>query len=179
LLRLQNIILDMVARGASLKATTDRLCVEVEGLLPDVICSVVTVDRSNLLHPLSGPSLPLALSEGVEGLVIGPAAGSCGSAAYLKEPIGVTDIGQDPRWASFRDIAIDAGLLACWSSPIIAGEGHVLGAFAFYYRVRRSPNARERKIVATCVNLCAIAIERQERVQSQEAGLFSSSILII
>ncbi|WP_454887064.1 putative bifunctional diguanylate cyclase/phosphodiesterase [Sphingomonas oryzagri] len=158
----------MVARGASLKATTDRLCVEIEALLQDVVCSVVTVDHGNQLHPLSGPSLPAALRDSISGLVIGPAVGSCGSAVYLKQPIAVTDIGQDPRWEGARDLAIGGGLLACWSSPIIDGEGRALGAFAFYYRERRGPSARERKIVETCVHLCAIAIERHERVVELE-----------
>lgn len=55
MLSLQNTILEMVARGASLEATADRLCREVEAMVPGVICSIVTVDRSNLLHPLAGP----------------------------------------------------------------------------------------------------------------------------
>lgn len=45
LLRLQNVILEMVAKGEALKATTDRLCTEVEAIAPGTVCSVLAVDR--------------------------------------------------------------------------------------------------------------------------------------
>jgi len=167
-LELQNIILEMVARGDDLKLTTDRLCTEVEGLLPDVVCSVLSVDRSGLVYPLSGPSLPEAYSAALEGFAIGPNAGSCGTAAYLRQPVTVTDIATDPRWADFKHLALPLGLRACWSSPICDSEGDVLGTFAFYYRESRGPTDAERETVATCVHLCAIALERHERVVERE-----------
>ena len=148
MLELQNIILEMVARGDDLKLTTDRLCAEVEGLLPDVVCSVLSVDRSGLVYPLSGPSLPEAYSAALEGFAIGPNAGSCGTAAYLRQPVTVTDIATDPRWADFKHLALPIGLRACWSSPICDSEGAVLGTFAFYYRESRGPTDAERETVA-------------------------------
>lgn len=168
MLELQNIILEMVARGDDLKLTTDRLCGEVEALLPDIACSVLNVDRSGLVHPLSGPSLPEAYCAALDGFAIGPNAGSCGTAAYLRVPVTVTDIETDPRWADFKHLALPLGFRACWSSPICDSEGDVLGTFAFYYRENRGPTNAEREIVATCVHLCAIALERHERVVERE-----------
>lgn len=168
MLELQNIILEMVARGDDLKLTTDRLCAEVEALLPDVVCSVLSVDRSGLVHPLSGPSLPEAYCAALDGFAIGPNAGSCGTAAYLRTPVTVTDIASDPRWLDFKHLALPLGFRACWSSPICDGEGDVLGTFAFYYRESRGPTEAEREIVSTCVHLCAIALERDERVVERE-----------
>lgn len=168
MLELQNIILEMVAKGESLKATADRLCIEVESRFPEVICSILTVDRTGHVHPLSAPSLPDAYCSAIEGAAIGPSAGSCGSAAYLRAPVAVTDIESDPRWASFRAAALPLGLKACWSSPIFDANGRVLGTFAFYYRKKRGPNAAELHIVNTCVYLCAIALEREEQVREHE-----------
>src|SRR5690242_20709055 len=107
----------MVAKGEALKQTTDRLCVEIERRLPDVVCSILWVDGQGFLHPLSSPNLPKEFSATVEGVAIGPVVGSCGSAAYLRTPISVTDIEADPRWHGFRELALAAGLRACWSSP--------------------------------------------------------------
>jgi len=168
LLRLQNIILEMVARGESLKATADRLCAEVESLLPDTICSVLTVDEDRCLRPLSGNSLPAALGPMIDGLPIGPDVGSCGAAASLGRPVAVLDLATDPRWAAYKAPVVAAGLRACWSSPILGAAGNAIGAFAFYYREHRGPSPREREIVATCVHLCAIAIERDQRVIDRE-----------
>lgn len=168
MLHLQNLILEMVARGDSLQETTDRLCREVEAMLPDVTCSVLLVDRAGGLHPLAGPSLPPGFSAAIDGQVMGPEAGSCGTAAYLREPVTVTDIATDPRWTRFRDLALPAGFKACWSSPIRDAEGRVLGTFAFYYRETRGPSTAEQEVVATCVHLCAIAMERHERMLERE-----------
>src|SRR5690606_10641905 len=74
----------------------------------------------------------------------------------------------DPRWSRFRCLALPDELKACWSSPICDADGRVLGTFAFYYREHRGPSDVERRIVATCVHLCAIALERHERVRERD-----------
>src|SRR6185437_3196914 len=158
----------MVAKGEALKPTTDRLCVEIEKLVPNVACSILWLDRNGLLHPLSGPSLPEAYCAAIEGAAISPMAGSCGSAAYLRIPIAVTDIETDPRWANYKGLPLGKNLKACWSTPICGGDDRVLGTFAFYYRENRGPTAAEQKIVDTCVYLCAIALERHERFLERE-----------
>jgi diguanylate cyclase (GGDEF)-like protein len=175
LLRLQNIILEMVARGDPLRATIDRLCREVELLAPDIICSVLTVDRAGLLHPLSSPSLPDSYSSTLDGAKIGPSVGSCGTAAYRREPVAVVDIEIDPLWADYKDV-LPLDLLACWSTPICSGKGRVLGTFAFYYREKRGPNPFEREIVATCVHLCTIAIDRHERVRERHRLAYTDAL---
>jgi diguanylate cyclase (GGDEF)-like protein len=163
MLHLQNRILEMVASGIPLSSTMDRLCLEVEALLPEVICSVLRVDGDAILHPLAGPSLPKSYSAALDGLPVGPNMGSCGTAAYLRAPVAVTDIATDPKWSGFKHYVLPLGLRACWSSPICGSSGHVLGTFAFYYRESRGPTKQEEAIVATCVHLCMIALERHER----------------
>lgn len=176
LLRLQNIILEMVARGDPLQVTIDRLCREVEMLAPDIVCSVLTVDREGRLHPLSSPSLPESYSSSLDGAKIGPNLGSCGTAAYRREPVAVTDIATDPLWEEFRDAVLSLGLYACWSTPICSGRGRVLGTFAFYYREKRGPSAFEQEIVATCVHLCTIAIDRHERVSERHRLAYTDAL---
>ena len=53
-------------------------------------------------------------------MAIGPVAGSCGTAAYTRRPVFVSDILADERWAAFRAIGARHGLRACWSYPLIA-----------------------------------------------------------
>jgi diguanylate cyclase (GGDEF)-like protein len=175
-LELQNVILEMVAKGEALKATADRLCVEIEKLLPDVVCSILWLDRSGCLHPLSGPSLPEEYCAAIDGVAIGPMVGSCGTAAYLRAPVAVTDIQTDPRWAAYRELPLSKDLKACWSTPICGGDDRVLGTFAFYYRESRGPTADEQKIVNTCVYLCALALERHERVRERERLAHTDSL---
>lgn len=159
---LQNAILESIARGEELAAIMTVLCERVEALAPGVVCSVVTIDEDFRLRPLAAPSLPQAYGEAVNGIAIGPHVGSCGTAIYRKSPVEVTDIATDPHWEGYRDLVLPLGLRACWSSPIAARDGRVVGSFAFYYRDPRGPTPFERRIVETCVHLCAIAIEHEE-----------------
>ncbi|WP_276122055.1 sensor domain-containing phosphodiesterase [Pararhizobium qamdonense] len=164
-LELQNVILEMIARGEALHLTLERLCLEVEALVPEVVCSVLSVDRGHL-HPLAGPSLPDTYSAALENLAIGPLIGSCG-AAFRTEAVTVTDIENDPRWANFKHLALPLGFKACWSTPICSGD-RVVATFAFYFRQSRGPSDPERRIVDACIHLCAIAIEREERVRERQ-----------
>ena len=159
---LQNATLEAIARGEALAAIMTALCERVEVLAPGVICSVVTIDDEFRLRPLAAPSLPRTYGEAVNGTPIGPRVGSCGTAIYRKSPVEVTDIAGDPHWEGYRELVLPLGLRACWSSPIAARDGRIVGSFAFYYREPRGATAFERRIVETCVHLCAIAIEHEE-----------------
>ncbi|KAA3509584.1 bifunctional diguanylate cyclase/phosphodiesterase [Agrobacterium rosae] len=160
-LELQNAILEMIARGETLRVTIERLCVEVEALARGTVCSVLSVEDGHL-HPLAGPSLPPSYSDALDNMAIGALMGSCGAAAYQAETVTVKDIEHDPRWVNFRHLALPLGFKACWSTPICSGN-RVVATFAFYFSECRGPNDLERRIVDACVHLCAIAIERDER----------------
>jgi diguanylate cyclase (GGDEF)-like protein len=159
---LQNAILEMVARGDALAAVAGELCLRVEALAPGIVCSILRVDLDRRLRPLPAPSLPQHYSDALDGVAIGPMVGSCGRAAFTGEPVEVTDIATDPTWLKYRHLALPLGLRACWSSPIKARDGRVIGTFAFYYRETRSPSELERHVVDACLSLCAIALEHDE-----------------
>jgi len=168
LLRIQNVILEMVAKGEDLQATAERLCLEVESIVPDAACSILTVDASGLLHPLAAPSLPTDYSRALDGLSIGPSVGSCGTAAFLTTDVAVEDISTDLLWSDYTHLVAQLEYRACWSTPIRNGKAEVIGTFAFYYREHRGPSELERVIVEACVNLCVIAFERNDRVKERE-----------
>ena len=163
LTKLQNKILEMIATGVPLGETVDLLCRTVEEIVPGIVCSVLALDQQNRLRHLAGPSLPAHYAAAIDGVQIGPGVGSCGAAAFTGRPVTVTDIATHPFWADFKHLALPLGLAACWSTPII-GSGKVLGTFAFYFHTPRGPSEIEQKIVEACVHLCAIAIERDQRI---------------
>jgi len=146
LVYLQNLILEMVARGEELRVTMDRLCREVERLAPGTLCSILSVGADGAMHPVAGPSLPNEYNNAVDGVKMGPTAGSCGTAAFRRREVTVTNIQTDPLWADYKQLAEPLGLRACWSSPILS-SGRVVATFAFYYRECRGPTEFERDIV--------------------------------
>src|SRR5262249_37413884 len=118
-------------------------------------------DGLHLTHAVA-PHLPDEFNALVHGLTVGPTAGSCGTACYRRERVIVADIATDPLWAPYVDIARRFELAACWSEPIFATSGRVLGAFAMYYRTARSPSDRELTVIETAAKLAAIALAREE-----------------
>lgn len=159
---LQQRVLEAVARDDELPDVARLICTEVEAIAPGVTCTIIRVDHEGLLRPLAGPSLPAAYGEAIDGLPIGPAVGSCGTAAWCGEPVLVEDIETDPLWAPYKDLPLPLGLRACWSSPIKLKDGRVAGTFAFYFKEKRGPSSWHERLVEACVHLCALAIERHE-----------------
>jgi diguanylate cyclase (GGDEF)-like protein/PAS domain S-box-containing protein len=159
---LQQLIMGALADELPLPEIADQLCRRVEAIAPDVVASVLHVDSDGLVHPLGGPSLPDDYSRALEGIAIGPDVGSCGSAAYYGTPALAEDLDTDPRWQPYKTRPLEVGLKACWSTPIKAKDGRVIGTFAFYFREPRAPSRWHQRIVDACVHLGALAIERKE-----------------
>lgn len=147
--------------GATLGPILDRYLREVEDAAEsDLLTSILLIDDDgkHLVHG-AAPSLPADYCTAIDGIAIGPAVGSCGTAAYVGHSIFVTDIDKDPLWADFRDLAGEAGLRACWSTPIHK-DGRLLGTFAIYHRTPRAPNAEEMRAVHSISKHVADAIAR-------------------
>ncbi|MBE9185339.1 PAS domain S-box protein [Microcoleus sp. LEGE 07076] len=162
-LNAQKQILEMIAQGASLSDTLNTLIEIVEQQSRDVMGSVLLLDEDgqHLLHG-AAPSLPDSFNAAVNGAAIGPNVGSCGTAVYRREQVIVTDIATDPLWENYRDLALNFGLKACWSSPIFSSEGKVLGTFAMYCAQPRVPQNFDLESIETVRNLAGIAIERKQ-----------------
>jgi PAS domain S-box-containing protein len=160
----QGMLLEMIARGAPLHETLERLMLLIESQSAGVLCSVLLLDDDGMtVRPAAGPSLPPAYMAALDGLQIGPAAGSCGTAMFRKETVIVSDILRDPLWAPYRDLVAQFDLRACWSTPIYLDREHVLGSFAMYYREVRSPHEDDMTLIAVATHLAGIAIERTRR----------------
>jgi PAS domain S-box-containing protein len=158
----ENRVLEMVAKGDSLADILDELCLLVEEQSSDVLASILLVDpNGKQLRHGAAPNLPKTYTEAIDGAFIGPAVGSCGTAAYRAEQVIVSDIAADPLWADFRDLALAHSLRACWSTPIFSSEGKVIGTFAMYYRERRSPSPREQETIKHITYLAGVAIQRK------------------
>jgi len=173
LLNAEKGLLELMAKGGSLTEILDNLCRLVEQHAGSVLASISLLEGNRLRHG-SAPSLPKAYTDAIDGVEIGPSAGSCGTAAYLREQVIVEDIATDPLWADYRELALPHGLRACWSTPIITSQGRVLATFAAYCREPRKPNRHDQEIVEQITDLAGVAIERklaQDALQRSEAYL--------
>jgi PAS domain S-box-containing protein len=171
-------ILEMIAGDAPLEEILEKLVLVVEAHFAGLLCSVLLLDEDGQ-HARHGaaPSLPKAYADAIDGLSIGPKAGSCGTAMYRREPVFVSDILQDPLWEAYRHVAEPYGFRACWSTPIVAHSGRTLGSFAMYRREARNPSPAETRALELATHLAGIAIERKlareerERLRRAQADL--------
>src|SRR5580704_11094244 len=166
-------ILEMVATGRALAEILDSLCRLVEEQASGVLASILLLDGDRLRHG-GAPSLPKAYADAINGIVIGPSAGSCGTSAYRGEPVIVADIATDPLWATYRDLALPHSLRACWSTPVFSSQGNVIATFAMYHREPRRPARRDQEIIDQITHLAGVAIQQkaaQEKLQRSEAYL--------
>lgn len=165
-LQFQRDLLERIARRAPLSETLEALVVAAESRSPGMIASVLTLDEDGV-HVRHGaaPHLPEAYVRAIDGAAIGPAVGSCGTAAHHRRRVIVENIAADPLWNDYRHLALPHGLQACWSEPILAPDGGVLGTFAMYYREPRGPRPHELELIETAARLAAIALER-DRVET-------------
>ncbi len=157
----ENRLLEMIARGNSLDLSLDRLCRLVEEVSPGALTTVLLLDpNENRLWHRAAPSLSRRYTDALDGVVIGPCVGSCGTAAYRNEPVITSDLAADPLWADYRHLPLAHGLQACWSMPIRSSDGRVLGTFAIYFREPCSPTPEHRDLIEQIAYLASIAIER-------------------
>jgi GAF domain-containing protein len=155
-------VLEMAIANSPLEKTLTALIDIVEstsktGVLGSIL--LLDEDGQHLRHG-AAPSLPSAYNEAVHGIEIGPMQGSCGTAAFTGHPVFVTDIENDPKWATFADLALMYGLRACWSTPILTAGRKVLGTFAMYHREPREPTVRDLALVDLVTQTAALVIDR-------------------
>ncbi len=166
-------ILEMLAAGKPLPDVLEALVLGVEQLYPAMLCSILLLDNDGKRFERGiAPSLPDFYNKALDGFVIGMGAGSCGTAAFTRQRVIVEDIATHPYWAPYLALATSAGLGACWSQPILASDGRVLGTFAIYHRTAHTPADQDIYLIEQCASLASIALEKnlaEERLQRSEA----------
>lgn len=166
----------LLAGGAPLEQVLEGLVRDLEELTRGMVGSILMLDGNRLRHG-AAPGLPEAYCRAIDGIEIGPSVGSCGTAAYRGELVVVSDIATDPLWRDFAGLAGQYGLAACWSTPIKAPDGGVLGTFAMYYREPRRPSVRELELVDRASSLAALAIATYRSFEhGPAAGLGPSGV---
>ncbi|MGA5305568.1 GAF domain-containing protein [Nucisporomicrobium flavum] len=168
----QRAVLEQIARQAPLAEVLDGMARCIENLAPEeILVSVLLADPDGLhLRHGAAPSLPGFYNEAIDGIATGEGVGSCGTAAHRREPVIVTDIATDPFWTDFRELAGRAGLAACWSVPILARDGELLGTFAMYHRTPRVPQDTDLALIRVFAGTAALAIERHHIDQARAAA---------
>lgn len=178
----QRRILELISRGkASQTEIFEAITQIAEAYLPNVRSSIVLLDGETIRHG-AAPSMPEAYNALIDGLQIGPVAGSCGTAIYRNERVVVSDISNDPLWADYRHLGKEYGFSACWSQPILDTRENVLGAFALYREQPGRPTDTEIQLIESMAHLTGITIERkrtEEELKTLSAAIRHSPAVVL
>src|SRR5438876_5433545 len=173
LLAAEKRLLEMIATGVALKEILNALCLSIEEQRSGTLASVLLLNRDGVhLNSVAGASLPRGWTQQMETLPIGPCAGSCGTAAYRRSQVIVSDIANDPLWnvPEHRAAALKHGLRASWSNPVLSSKGKVLGTFCMYYREQRTPTSQDLELIDLATHLVRVAIERDRAEEALRAS---------
>ena len=176
-------VFEKIASSSTLVAALDAITEVIESVNPDAVCCIRLYDpvRRILVHA-AGPRLPRSYLAQMEEVPAEIRFGSCAAAVVLERQVVVPDIASDPFWEYRREAALTVGLHACWSTPIIASDGRLLGTFATYGRRCGLPSRRDLEVIGRMTQLARIAIEKrrtEDAVRASEQrfrGLFENVV---
>jgi diguanylate cyclase (GGDEF)-like protein/PAS domain S-box-containing protein len=157
----RNFNLELIASDHPLAFVLENIALSVEQLHPRMLCSILLLDKSGE-HLITGaaPSLPPTYNQAINGIKIGLGVGSCGTAAFTNQRVVADDISTHPYWASYKELAAQFDLGACWSQPINSAKGEVLGTFAVYHHQASAPSGEDVLLIERSARLASIAIEK-------------------
>jgi two-component system cell cycle sensor histidine kinase/response regulator CckA len=161
-------ILRKIACDTPLVEVLDELTHFVDDSFPGVVSSfLLPGPDGKRLWVASAPGLPQSYRDAIDGIEIGPEAGSCGTAMWRRRRVEVSDVFTDPLWVDFRQLAAEHGICACHSEPILSQtEGSPpLGVFAVYFRVPGFPDERMNSLIDRIRDLAFIAVEAHRKTQ--------------
>jgi formate hydrogenlyase transcriptional activator len=160
--------LQMITEGASLTDILNHICSSVDLQISPSIATILLMDEDGKkLWPSAGPRVPVDWARAITPLAVAADIGLCATAAFLKTRVIVPDVASEPIFAEqYRDVALQNGIRAGWSQPILTKDNQVLGTFAIYSDESRVPTAEDLALIEAAGRIALIAIERQ---RSQEA----------
>lgn len=155
--------------SAALNSILNNYIKGLEDIFPALKASILKIEKNKIWHVASS-SLPKKFTTAINGIFIGPKVGSCGTAAYIKERVIVSDISSDPLWEEYKALALPLGLKACWSQPIFNARKEVVATFANYYGNVRIPSEKELKVFERSASLVGIIIEHFQKKSDLESN---------
>ncbi len=162
IIQLQQTVLEDIALGKNHGQVIEDICRLAESAVPASVASCMLLDETDgRLYVLAAPSIPPEAIARLNGLQPGPGGGSCGNAVFSQKPVFVENTLVDARWCDIRQLAIDFDIRACWSMPIRAPGGGVIGSFALSSFEHRPPGIFHRKLLEIGAHLTGIVLARQ------------------
>ncbi|OLL28226.1 hypothetical protein BTH42_28540 [Burkholderia sp. SRS-W-2-2016] len=156
-------LLELVARDRTRPDVLDAFCRLVENTIGGCYCGAMLLDTSGRRIELAvGPSLPSPFVAALYDDAGEPGGDSWPTAVRLREPIIAADLCASTHAAStdWPANAASYGFRSCWSMPVAAASGELLGAFTLYFERSRSPVTQDFALLGQLTQIASITVER-------------------
>ena len=169
---LRNATLAGLIRGEALTGILELLILSIEAENPGWMCSIQLAEKDGKhLYCGAAPRLPDEYLAAAGRIPIADGAGSCGTAAWLRQQVIVSDIHTDPLWKSLLELAALGGFSACWSDPIMGPQGELLGVFSCYQNKAASPSEQDLNQLSQASQLAALVLTNQRNSDNLRESL--------
>jgi signal transduction histidine kinase len=161
-------VLKMLSQGAPMKEVLNELCNFIDAKSSGVIPTILLVDRNGVhLRLVAGPKLSKFWDAAFEDLRVPSYIRFHGKAAPQGKIVPVTDLRNDPSFASCWDFAFSQGIKAAWTSPILSKDRKILGTLILFSSTPQPPCKRVLELMEQAIHMAAIAIECHRNEEEQ------------
>ena len=150
----------------SFQEVLNKLTDSMERIMPHSFCSMLQKNEDDTIQNFAGGSMPHQYLAGIDGLLIGQSAGSCGTAMFTGQNVIVSNIHTDPLWEKYRSFIEPFGFKACWSVPIKKTDGKIIGTVAAYFKTIRLPQPYHINLLERAASLVGILIENRDAAET-------------
>jgi diguanylate cyclase (GGDEF)-like protein/PAS domain S-box-containing protein len=154
-------VVEMLSRHQPLDKVLTKLAEMIDHQLPEAACAVM-LRRGDRLFAVASPNLPPGFAAHLCDLPMDDSGTSCAAAASGGKMSTVADIAESGMREDLRQAALEHGLRASWSAPIISSEGPVVGTVAVYHRQPGEPTNDQGALLEMAGRLASICIEQRE-----------------
>ncbi|MEO7251712.1 MAG: EAL domain-containing protein [Arenimonas sp.] len=157
----RSLVLEAVAQNQPLPGILSSIAQTLEHQRPGLIACLMLV-KNGRLYCGGAPSMPATFLEAIERLPVTVQNGSFAATALGGAPVLASDTSIHPSWSSLRHLAQNEHLRSCWSHPVLAAGGDVLGTLSLFGPVPREAVKSDLQLLESASRLAAVAIEHRE-----------------
>jgi diguanylate cyclase (GGDEF)-like protein/PAS domain S-box-containing protein len=170
----RNRVLEMVAENEGLDLILAEVAHLVEQECPGALCSVLIL-KDEVLAWAAAPSFNAEAIRLFKPFRVLRGAAALPTAEVARSTVFWEDVHACPFWAERGHFAAQMGIVSCRSTPILSGEGVLLGILVLHYKALhhkegQSPDYSDTELLQAASRLAARALEQRglnERLEFQ------------
>ncbi len=165
----RNCVLEMVAENESIDTILAEVAHLVEQERPGALCSLLIL-KDEALAWASAPSFPPDAIRLFKPFRVLRGAATLANVEVARSTVFWEDVRACPFWADRWHLAEQMGIVACRSTPILSGEGELLGILVLHYKDGQPHDHSDTELLQTAGRLAARALEQRglnERLEFQ------------